>query len=44
MFFDHDVFFTQIEFFPYTDHGDAFWDDGEYLARKVDSKQLTKIL
>jgi len=26
--------FTQIEFFPYTDHGDAFWNDGEYLARK----------
>lgn len=26
--------FTQVEFFPYTDHGDAFWDDGEYLARK----------
>jgi len=25
---------TQIEFFPYSDHGDAFWNDGEYLARK----------
>merc|ERR1711971_1432917 len=26
--------FTQIEFFPYTDHGDLFWKDGEYFARK----------
>lgn len=25
---------TQVEFFPYSDHGDAFWGDGEYLARK----------
>ena len=25
----------QIEFFPYTDHGDLFWKDGEYFARKV---------
>jgi len=26
--------FTQIEFFPYTDHGDLWWKDGEYFARK----------
>jgi len=26
--------FTQVEFFPYTDHGDLFWKDGEYFARK----------
>ena len=25
----------QIEFFPYTDHGDLWWKDGEYFARKV---------
>jgi len=25
---------TQIEFFPYTDHGDLIWGDGEYFARK----------
>lgn len=26
--------FTQVEFFPYSDHGDLFWEDGEYFARK----------
>merc|ERR1712080_258702 len=26
--------FKEIEFFPYTDHGDLFWKDGEYFARK----------
>jgi len=26
--------FTEIEFFPYSDHGDFFWKDGEYFARK----------
>jgi len=26
--------FTEIEFFPYTDHGDLWWKDGEYFARK----------
>lgn len=25
---------TQVEFFPYSDHGDLFWADGEYFARK----------
>ena len=27
--------FKEIEFMGYTDHGDAFWNDGEYFARKV---------
>ena len=34
-----DIF--QIEFFPYTDHGDFFWKDGEYFARKVTFEEKT---
>ena len=30
----------QIEFFPYTDHGDLWWKDGEYFARKVNLLKL----
>jgi len=26
--------FVETDFLSYTDHGDAFWNDGEYLARK----------
>jgi len=26
--------FIEVEFMGYTDHGDALWGDGEYLARK----------
>jgi len=26
--------FKEIEFMGYSDHGDAFWNDGEYFARK----------
>ena len=29
------IFTSQVEFFPYSDHGDLWWKDGEYFARKV---------
>jgi len=27
--------FVEVKFHGYSDHGDAWWGDGEYLARKV---------
>ena len=33
--------FSKIEFFPYSDHGDLWWKDGEYFARKVSLKQMS---
>jgi len=36
--------FTQIEFFPYTDHGDFWWKDGEYFARKVNKEKISCFL